>query len=330
MKKIPIFFTFDNNYVEPAAVSFWSLLNKANDEVYYEMYVLSSSLSHSRKQVLIDIVAKFKNASLTFIETNNFLEEEWEDNTFSKKQGGTKFTADAIVRCFAAKFFPQYDKIIYSDVDVIFVDDISELYDTSLDNNYIAAVKGAFLKYKINELSHLNAEHYNMLKDTYFAGGIWVLNLEKIRSDNLEEKMLSIIKDKNIVKRWNDQDVMNIACGTKVTYIPLNYISYPYLDDYLCKDDFLSHYTRDEMYDSIINPKIIHFAAQKPWNSNPKYSNLWWSIFKYLELQETGIFSNTRNKHKKYKKLFNIMCIICIVLICIMVYGIYVTYFKYS
>jgi len=49
MKKIPIFFTFDNNYVEPAAVSFWSLLNKANDEVYYEMYVLSSSLSHSRK-----------------------------------------------------------------------------------------------------------------------------------------------------------------------------------------------------------------------------------------------------------------------------------------
>ena len=27
--KIPIFFTFDNNYVEPAAVAFYSLLNKA-------------------------------------------------------------------------------------------------------------------------------------------------------------------------------------------------------------------------------------------------------------------------------------------------------------
>jgi len=133
-----------------------------------------------------------------------------------------------------------------------------------------------------------------------------------------------------IEKHWPDQDVIKIACNGKIPFIPLNYISYPYLIDFLENPEFTSDYTREELYDSIINPKIIHFAAQKPWNSNPKYSNLWWSIFKYLELQETGIFSNTRNKHKKYKKLFNIMCIICIVLICIMVYGIYVTYFKYS
>ena len=315
MKKIPIFFTFDNNYVEPAAVAFWSLLNKGKSNVYYEMYVLTSQLPPRRKQVLFDVVERFKNANLTFIETNNFLEEEFKNNTFSDKQGGTKFTSDAIVRCFAAKFFPQYDRIIYSDVDVIFVDDISELYEVALEGKYIAAVRNAFMKYSEYELSHLRKEHYDMLKDSYFAGGIWVLNLEKIRKDNLEEKMLEVISDDTIIKRWNDQDIMNISCENKVVYIPLNYISYPYLDKFLIKDDFVSHYSRDELYDSIINPKIIHFAAKKPWNSNPNYSNLWWGIFNYLQLEKTSIFVDAGNKYNKYKKLFNVMCVVCFVLL---------------
>ena len=326
MKKIPIFFTFDDNYVEPAAVAFYSLLNKAKEDVFYEMYVLSSHISSNKKQILYNVVSRFKNGTLKFIETNNFLDSSWENNTFSNKQGGTVFTSDAIVRCFAAKFFPQYDKIIYSDVDVIFVDDISDLIEIQIEDKYIAGVKNAFMKYNSFELSHLNQKHYNMLKDSYFAGGIWVLNLDKIRNENLEEKMLTIIEDKTIVKRWNDQDIMNIACENKVAYIPLNYISYPYLADLLVKDNFISHYTREELYDSIINPKIIHFAANKPWNSNPKYENLWWSIFSYLELERTGIFSDERNfvekKYHKYKKTTMTLSVICLILIIVICYNI--------
>lgn len=40
MKNIPIFFSFDNNYVKPAAVAFWSLLDMAAKNVSYDMYVL--------------------------------------------------------------------------------------------------------------------------------------------------------------------------------------------------------------------------------------------------------------------------------------------------
>jgi len=308
MKKIPIFFTFDDNYVEPAAVAFYSLLNKAKKEVYFEMYVLTSNLLTFRKQVLLDVVNQFTNANLTFIETNGFLQDKWNNSTFSSNEGGSKFTSDAIVRCFSAKFFPQYHKIIYSDVDVIFVDDISELYELPLENKYVAAVRNPFMKYNSYELSHLKDEHYKLLKDTYFAGGIWVLNLEEIRKDNLEEKMMAIIEDKSIIKRWNDQDIMNIACDNKVEYIPLNYISYPYLSELLDRKDFISHYTNKELYDSIINPKIIHFAAKKPWNNNPEYANLWWSIFNFLDLEETKIFDKSKSNINKLKKLKKIVC----------------------
>ena len=102
-----------------------------------------------------------------------------------------------------------------------------------------------------------------------------MLNLRKIRADGLESKMLDVVKDDTIVKRWNDQDIVNIACGGKVAFLPLNYISYPYLPGLLRDPSFTSHYSRDELYDSFINPKIIHYASVKPWNGAPVRGDEW-------------------------------------------------------
>lgn len=314
---IPIFFSFDNNYVVPAAVAFYSLLNKAKQDIYYEMYVLHSDITEENQNLLQNIIKKKQNAKLTFIDTKGFLNDEWNKGAFPLKSL-PNFTVDAIVRCFAARFFPQYEKIIYSDVDVVFVDDISELYNINLDDKYLAAVKGPFMKYSDYELSHLKKEHYEKFKNSYCGGGIWVMNLSKIREDDLEQKMTEIINDDTIIKRWNDQDIMNIACDNKIEFIPLNYISYPYLPELLKNPKFTSHYTREEMYDSIVNPKIIHYAAEKPWNGNPKRAEIWWIIFNYLNLPKTGIFTEKKLidniKRKKYKRLFNIFLIISIML----------------
>lgn len=312
----PIFFAFDNNYVEPAAIAFYSLLNKAKENVFYEMYVLHSDIEEHRQKILFDIVEKHKNANLTFINTSDKFKDMWNNGSFNTTFSFSTFTADTITRCFAANFFPQYDKIIYSDVDIIIVDDISEIYDIDIRDKYLAGVKNPFLKFSKEELSHYKKEHFELVKDKHFAGGIWVMNLKKIRNDKLENKMLNIIQDKTIEKRFPDQDIMNIACEGKVGFIPLNYISYPYMIDLLQNPDFISDYTKEELYDSIINPKIIHFAAEKPWNNNPKYSNLWWTYFNYLNLEKSKIFkevvSPEKRKLKKYKKLFLIFLIISI------------------
>ena len=313
MKTIPIFFTFDNNYVEPAAVAFYSLLNKAKSDVFYKMYVLHSDITKDKQNLLMNIVQRFENAQLKFVDTKSEFKKEWENGSFNSKYANSTFTISTLIKCFGAKFFPQYEKIIYSDVDIVVTDDISEIFDIDLTDKYVAGVKGAFSKYFKNELSHLKPEHFEMLRDKYIAGGIWVMNLKKIREDNLEEKMCQIINDTSIEKRFPDQDIINISCEGKVGYLPLNYISYPYMIDLLQKPDFISDYSREELYDSIINPKIIHFAAGKPWNSNPQYSNLWWTIFSYLGLEKTKIFKNVKDKSKKYKKLYNIF-LICFII----------------
>lgn len=300
-KQIPIFFTFDNNYVVPAAVAFYSLLNKTKDDIFYKMYVLHSSITSENQILLQSVVNKFSNSQLEFIDTDGFLQNEWNNGNFEGHNTRTQFTSDAILRCFAAKFFPQYDKIIYSDVDVVFVDDISEIYNIDLTDKYFAGVKNAFMKYSKNELSHLKVEHYNMLKDSYIAGGIWVMNLAKIRNDNLESRMLEIINDDSIIKRWNDQDIINIACENKVNFLSLNYISYPYLLDYVNQPNFVSHYSKEELFDSVINPKIIHYAAKKPWNAKTSLQELWWNIYYYLELPKIKIFNKKKINPIKLK-----------------------------
>ncbi len=282
MKTIPIFFAFDNNYVIPASVAFFSLLKKAKKNIFYDMYVIHSDIPIQGQKLLSNIVKLYGKAHLTFIDGQDFLKKEWKNGNFAGHNEKTQFTADSLICCFASKFFPNFDTIIYSDVDVVFMDDISELAEIELKNCYCAGVKNAFMKYLPTELAHLSQAHYEMLKNSYIATGILVLNLKKIREDNLEQKMLQIIKNDAIIKKWPDQDVLNIACEKKVRFLPLNYIAYPYMQDLLAKEDFISHYTEEELFDSILNPKIIHYASVKPWNKKTRYSDIWYAIFNYL------------------------------------------------
>lgn len=113
------------------------------------MYILHSDITENSKNLLYEVIDGCKNASLEFRDTGEFLHSEWAHGNFDghNNEGKTQFTCDVIVKCFASKFFPEFDKIIYSDVDVVFMDDISELYDVDLTDKYIAAVKNAFMKF---------------------------------------------------------------------------------------------------------------------------------------------------------------------------------------
>ena len=306
LKKIPIFFTFNNDYVVPAAVAFDSLLRRAFSDVAYQMFVIHSDISLGNQNLLHQVVNDCgTEACLTFIDSQGFLQDEWQQGNFEGHNQNTQFTVDTIIRCFAASFFPQFDKIIYSDVDVVFMDDISELYEVDLAECYIAGVKSAFMRHDANELSHLSAEHYEKLKDSYFAGGIWLMNLAQIRHDQLETRMLSIVRDPKIVKRWNDQDVMNIACDNRVAYVSLRYISYPYLQDRMSELGFVSHYSTEELLESIDKPKILHFAGVKPWNAFPNKRQIWWDHFERLGLPRTRIFDRPISwKYRMYFKLW--------------------------
>ena len=55
--KIPIVFTFDDNYALPAAVAIKSLVHTGKKETWYDIYVLYQNLSDANRRAL-DQVAK--------------------------------------------------------------------------------------------------------------------------------------------------------------------------------------------------------------------------------------------------------------------------------
>jgi len=275
MRKLPIFFSFDEGYVIPAAVTFESLLASAKPDVFYELYVLHEGVSAESQRLLSELVAKHGNARLSFISVAGVLEAAgivFDDRSFCVGQDKAKFTKETLLRCLPTLVpeFDQYDRILYSDVDVCVVDDISELFSTDLDGVYLAGCRiPAFLD---EQTAHFPDE----LRANYVAGGIWLMNLRQLRQDGLGDRILQLMRNPPFRLIWNDQDVMNLACQGKVGFISYRYCSIPLWRSLLGRVNYVdARYPGDELRDAMYRPKIVHYAYAKPWKHDCEGDGLW-------------------------------------------------------
>lgn len=114
---------FNDNYVIPACVSFYSMLENANSSHFYKLYVLHTDIKEENQKILHSIVLKFKNASLNFINMNHKFQD-----LFHKLKIKGHYSKEMLYKILAPSIFPQYDTIIITDVDVVFSGDISQCF----------------------------------------------------------------------------------------------------------------------------------------------------------------------------------------------------------
>ena len=213
MREIPIMFCFDKNYVIPAAACFISIMEHANSKNIYHFYVLHSDITNENQEKLLLDLKKFKNCKLEFINMNNKFED-----LFEKADYKSHFTKEMLYKLTCASIFKNLDKIIITDVDVIFLDDIAKMYDSLLENEtyYFAGIPSI----KTNTLFYTNNPIYKQfnkseieLLENGIGAGFLLANLKQIREDNFESKMLCYI-EKNIKKLIQiEQDVINVVGG---------------------------------------------------------------------------------------------------------------------
>lgn len=275
MKPLPIFFSFDEGYVTPAAVTFESLLSSARPEVTYALYVLHEGITPESQCRLGALVERHGNATLTFISVAGVLDAAgiiFDDRSFCVGHDKSKFTKETLLRCLPTLVpeFDQYERILYSDVDICVVDDISDLFAADLDGCYLAGCQiPGFLA---DQTAHFPEE----LRERYVAGGIWMMNLSQLRKDGMGEKILALMKNPPFRLIWNDQDVMNLACGGKVVFLGFRYCSIPLWRSVLEPVDYFDvRYPNDELREAMFRPKIVHYASNKPWNGACEGEDLW-------------------------------------------------------
>ena len=278
MNKIPIVFAFDSNIVDPACVCMTSLMEHARESSFYEFIIVHSPKELSNKERLNRIPQKYSNCEIRYIEI---------DNTFEKSFEIRGVTIATYYRLLLADLIPDYDKVIYSDVDIIYRMDLSEVYNTNIEDNYLAATLDLGLNYldksHISKSSILEFGHY-------IQAGFAVFNLKKIREDNLT----SIFKEHAIQKKYTyqDQDILNICCKDKIKYLPpcynVNDCAYLVLQT---PEKMEGKFSESEC-SYAKNYGNIHYSGKKPWKENSIFMDVWWEFYRKSPIYDVDFHFN--------------------------------------
>lgn len=256
---------FDNNYVIPAGVAFYSMLENADRSYDYKLYVLHSGITKENQELLLKTVNKFPNATLEFVDMNNKF-----DDLFKKTNSKGHFSKEMYYKFLAPSIFKQYEKIIISDVDVVYFSDISQAFESlSIEEDYY--IYGADnckvhnIEFKKQTCKNYTQEEIDSLLT---KAGFWVYNLKKMRQDNLEEKFVNYALKNTHRLVLPEQDTVNIICYPKIKIMPDNML--------VCAHECKKDISKQELKNII----QFHYAmAQKPWKNNCLHANLW---FEYL------------------------------------------------
>ena len=131
MKTVPILFTFTESLLMPAVVCFTSLLENAAPDTFYDIFILHGPDCDFSESALMRLPERFGNCRITC------------RKVVGEFVGGYEIRGipeTAYYRLLAPEIIPEYDRILYSDVDVIIREDLSKYYDLDLGENYFAGV----------------------------------------------------------------------------------------------------------------------------------------------------------------------------------------------
>ncbi len=268
MNNIPVVLTFDKRIILASSIAIKSLIDSADSNTSYDIHILHSDIELKYQKELTNLLK----------DTNHTISFHYIDCNIFKNLKKSKGSWSEIVyyRLIIPEILKNYDKAIYSDVDVFFKKDLAEIYNTNIENNLLGAVKA--------EKNHKNAighKYFEENKNEFiFWSGFLLMNLKKLRDENYFEKFMKIASDFKDRLKYFDLDTINIVCDSFIE-LPLNYCVletiYNYKDlNKAAEYEFLKLiYSNDEFLDAKNNPAIIHYAGKlgKPWRRKkpPKY-----------------------------------------------------------
>ena len=266
---IPIAFSFDINLVMPACVCISSLLMNADDETFYDIFILHPANQPMSNTELAKLPEYYTNCSLSFRPIGNEF-----DNAFEIRG----VTIPTYYRLLIPEIIPEYDKIIYSDVDVIFRSDLSLLYNTDMSDVYIAATYDVGMNLGKDGIAPIS-KIVGLVQGEYIQAGFIVLNSKRLKEDGLLYRFREEAKKQY---KFQDQDILNVVCRKNIKVLPAKYNMTDYTFYYLNSGDELikSGYVKEEEISEAKQYGTLHFNGHKPWKSYSINFDIWWEYYR--------------------------------------------------
>lgn len=264
LKEIPIFFAVDDEYIPFLAVTLQSIIEHSKEEYYYVIKVLYTTIKEENKEK----IKKYEkeNVNIEFVDLNYYIEK-----IKGKLYTRDYFSMTTYFRLFISNLYPQYNKAIYLDSDVVLLVDVAELYNEDIGDNLVGAVQDDIIQQ--NEVFQEYVEKVVGVSSykTYFNAGILVMNLDELRKTNFEEKFLYLLETIRF-SVIQDQDYLNRICKGRVKLLDITW-------------NVMPNATKNVNEENI---KLIHYNYQyKPWHyDNIPYGKYFWDLAKKTEFYE--------------------------------------------
>lgn len=273
---IPILFCLNNDYAIAAAVAFRSLLENASKDYFYKLYVSHTDVSLENQEKLQEVAVDFQGrASLEFFQMQNRFEDLWK-----KTRTKGHYSKEAYYKLIAPSLFPQYEKIIVSDVDVVFLGDVSASYFSfdAAEDIYVAGVGGVGkILYILDDYKKDFSQEE--ISKMVINAGYMVYNLTKMRREDLETSFLKCVELNYLRILQLENDVINLCCYPKIKFLPLKYMMCNYVYElYKTDEDFNNDktFSRLELKEAMENPTLLHYpGSRKPWKEDCTKAEEW-------------------------------------------------------
>ena len=159
---------------------------------------------------------------------------------------------------------PEYPRIIYLDSDVIVEADITELWKTDLDDNYVLTAHD-LLNPRVS--SPFGLENWRELErredDELFNTGVLVLNAAKWHKENVRHRLVEYLRGNYRFVRLCDQDAMNAVFRHEWGRLNPRWNVLPYMN----VASSYSLLNKKDHEDLVMGAYLLHYCGpSKPWN----------------------------------------------------------------
>lgn len=271
---IPVFFSVDEKYAPYLSTAIASLIEHSSKKYQYEINIVYHNLTLYSRRKLERLGDGKKNIKIITTKMKNNLRGISDRKETRLK--ADEFTPTIYFRIFLPEMFPQYDRAIYLDSDIIVLHDVAELYDTDLEGNPLAACldmstfgNPLFARYFEDAIGISTKQ--------YFNSGILVMNFKQLREEEFCEHFLYLLNFYDFDTVAPDQDYLNAMLKDRVKYLDMKWNTMPTAE-------------ADEK-----NPYIVHYNLFfKPWHyDKTKYGEYFWHYAK------KSSFSRAINREKR-------------------------------
>ena len=254
---VPVFFASDKNYVPYLTVAIKSLVNFSSPCNQYNIYILTNDLQE--KDIAEIRSLERNNVSIRLVDVNEKIED-----IKHKVALRDYYSVSIYFRLFIPSMFPQYDKAIYLDSDIVLNADIASMFKADIGNNYLGAILDEVI-WSSEGFTYFAREALDVNEKQYFNSGVLIMNLKKFRENDIENDFYDWANKGIISPIAPDQDYLNCVCKNSVKYLNPGWNKMPMGREFADKELFLIHYN----------------MFMKPWkHDNIMFEKYFWDVAK--------------------------------------------------